>query len=126
MRMHGGRPRINAPSHAAAHYQMHGPTPSRPVTPDVVKTDVARIQQLRALYLQEVNHQIRYNACHERGWTDSYLFLSGEEEIGYGSIKGQRIPDRDTVFEFYVIPPFRRFAGVLFRELPGARSRKTC
>jgi GNAT superfamily N-acetyltransferase len=86
----------------------------------IAKTDVARIQPLRALFLQEANRQIRYNACHERGWTDTYLLINGDVEIGYGSIKGQRIPDRDTVFEFYVIPPFRRHASALFRELLSA------
>lgn len=83
----------------------------------VVRTELARIQPLRALFLQETNFQVRYNACHERGWTDSYLLISDDVEIGYGSIKGQEIADRDTVFEFYVTPPFRRDASLLFGEL---------
>lgn len=62
--------------------------------------DLTRIQALRALFLQEANFQVRYNACHERGWTDSYLLTSGDLEIGYGSVKGQEPADRDTVFEF--------------------------
>jgi GNAT superfamily N-acetyltransferase len=37
--------------------------------------------------------------------------------VGYGSIKGQERDDRDTVFEFFVIPPFRRKARELFRKL---------
>lgn len=81
------------------------------------KTDLLRIQPLRALFLQEGNFQVRYNACHERGWTDSYLLTSGDVEVGYGSIKGQELPDRDTAFEFYVIPPFRRHASLWFGEL---------
>lgn len=81
------------------------------------KIDLEAIQSLRNLFLQEANFQIRYNACHERGWTDSYLLILDDKEVGYGSIKGQEIEDRDTVFEFYVIPPFRKFAGRLFREL---------
>jgi GNAT superfamily N-acetyltransferase len=87
---------------------------------NVVKTDLVRIQPLRALFLQETNFQVRYNACHERGWTDSYLLTRGDVEIGYGSIKGQERADRDTVFEFYVIPPFRRHARLLFGELLSA------
>jgi hypothetical protein len=38
-----------------------------------LKVELNEIQSLRALFLQETNFQIRYNACHERGWTDSYL-----------------------------------------------------
>ncbi len=87
---------------------------------DVVKTDLMRIQPLRALFLQETNCQVRYNACHERGWSDSYLLTEGGVEIGYASIKGQELADRDTVFEFYVIPPFRRHSSSLFRALLSA------
>jgi GNAT superfamily N-acetyltransferase len=81
------------------------------------KTDLQAILSLRNLFLQETNFQIRYNACHERGWTDSYLLTNDEVEIGYGSIKGQEITDRDTVFEFYLIPPFRKYASLVFPEL---------
>ncbi len=84
------------------------------------KTELQAILPLRNLFLQETNFQIRYNACHERGWTDSYLLTSDEVEIGYGSIKGQEIADRDTVFEFYLIPPFRKYASLVFPELIAA------
>jgi GNAT superfamily N-acetyltransferase len=60
------------------------------------------------LYLHENNIQIRYNAYHERGWTDSYLITFAEDEIGYGAIKGnENYLDRNTIFEFYLIPSFR-------------------
>jgi GNAT superfamily N-acetyltransferase len=85
-----------------------------------VKTDLARIQRLRALFLQEANFQVRYNACHERGWTDSYLLVEDNIEIGYGSVKGQEIRDRDTIFEFYVVPARRRHAADVFRALLAA------
>jgi GNAT superfamily N-acetyltransferase len=87
---------------------------------NVHKTELQAILPLRNLFLQETNFQIRYNACHERGWTDSYLLTSDEAEIGYGSIKGQDIADRDTVFEFYLIPPFRKYAGLVFPDLIAA------
>ncbi|HEV7521516.1 MAG TPA: GNAT family N-acetyltransferase, partial [Candidatus Angelobacter sp.] len=58
-----------------------------------------------------------YNACHERGWTDSYLLKIDDINVGYGAIKGQEIKGRDTIFELYVIPPYKKFAGPLFREL---------
>ena len=81
------------------------------------KTDLDSIQSLRALFLQETNFQIRYNACHERGWTDSYLLTMDDLPVGYGSIMGQERDGRDTVFEFFVIPPFRRKSSELFRQL---------
>jgi len=88
------------------------------------KTELKAILALRNLFLQEANFQIRYNACHERGWTDSYLLMRDEIEIGYGSIKGQEIADRDTGFEFYLIPPFRKFSSLIFPELIAASRAK--
>jgi len=81
------------------------------------KTDLQAILPLRNLFLQENNFQIRYNACHERGWSDSYLLLADGAEIGYGSVKGkEELSDRDAVFEFFVIPPFRKSAHLVFQE----------
>lgn len=81
------------------------------------RTSLKDIQPFRVLYLQEANAQIRYNACHERGWTDSYLLTVNNLPVGYGSVKGQEIKGRDTVFEYYVIPSFRSIANELFAEL---------
>ena len=85
-----------------------------------VKAELKAILPLRALFLQEINRQIRYNACHERGWTDSYLLTADGRPIGYGSINGQEISARDTLFEYYVVPPFRALSRSLFRELLAA------
>jgi RimJ/RimL family protein N-acetyltransferase len=82
-----------------------------------IKAPLEEIASLRALFLQESNFQVRYNACHERGWTDSYLVMLQDTAIGYGAIKGRQIPDRDTVFEFYIAPPFRNDSSAAFREL---------
>jgi len=87
------------------------------MTPAARKTDLENIQSLRALYLQETNFQIRYDACHERGWTDSYLLMMDNLNVGYGSIKGREINDRDTVFECFVVPPFRSKTSELFQQL---------
>jgi GNAT superfamily N-acetyltransferase len=38
-------------------------------------------------------------------------------EVGYGSIKGQQTKDRDTVFEYFVVQPFRKSSSDLFRQL---------
>jgi GNAT superfamily N-acetyltransferase len=81
------------------------------------KVGLEAILPLRALFLQDANRQIRYNASHERGWSDSYLITMDDHPVGYGSVKGREIQDRDTVFEFFVVPPFRKDAGELFRQL---------
>ena len=82
------------------------------------KINLKEILYLRSLFLQENNFQIRYNACHERGWTDSYVVTYNEEKIGYGSIKGkENLKDRDTIFEFYLIPSFRNLSLAAFLEL---------
>jgi GNAT superfamily N-acetyltransferase len=81
------------------------------------KTELKNIQFLRDLFLQETNFQIRYNACHERGWTDSYLLLIDDVSVGYGSVKGREIKDTDSIFEYFVVPPFRKHSSELFRHL---------
>jgi GNAT superfamily N-acetyltransferase len=83
------------------------------------KTELQDIQSLRALYLQETNFQIRYDACHRRGWSDSYLLMMDNLSVGYGSIKGRQIKDRDTVFEYFVVQSFRKQTSELFRQLLG-------
>lgn len=83
--------------------------------------NLAAILPLRALFLQENNVQIRYNACHERGWSDAYLLTLDGAAVGYGAVKGlHELTDRDAVFEFYVAPPFRKMAGAFFTELLAA------
>ena len=86
----------------------------------VLKVELEEIQALRALFLQETNFQVRYNASHERGWTDSYLLIIDDLRVGYGSIKGQKIEDRDTVFEYFVVPRFKKRASELFQQLLAA------
>ena len=88
------------------------------------KCELSDIQVFRTLFLQEANTQIRYNACHERGWSDSYLLSVEGSFAGYGSVKGQEIPDRDTIFEFYVSPPHRKWASQLFQKLIAASGVK--
>jgi GNAT superfamily N-acetyltransferase len=83
-----------------------------------IKTDLKAIQLFRNLFLQENNFQIRYNACHERGWSDSWLLTVDDVEVGYGSVKGKdNISDRDAVFEFYVVPFYRKNLHELFSVL---------
>lgn len=85
------------------------------------KTELREILPLREFFLQENNFLIRYNACHERGWSDSYLLTVDDVKIGYGSVKGKgELTDRDAVFEFYVLPLFRKIASLMFPELLAA------
>lgn len=84
------------------------------------KVDLEAILPLRTLFLEEAHHQVRYNARHERGWSDSYLLGIDGANVGYGSIMGREIKDRDTVFEFFVIPSFRSHASSLFAQLIAA------
>lgn len=84
----------------------------------VHKSSLEAILPFRALFLQENNFQIRYNACHERNWSDSWLITLDDRVIGYGSVKGKdNLKDRDAVFEFYIIPSFRKHARDLFQTL---------
>jgi GNAT superfamily N-acetyltransferase len=82
-----------------------------------ITAELKDIQAFRGLFLQETNVQIRYHACHERGWTDSYLLTVDDVQVGYGAIKGQERSGRDTVFEFFVIRSLRKLSRLLFREL---------
>lgn len=88
------------------------------MTLKAIKTELKEILPLRSLFLQENNFQIRYNACHERGWTDSYLLTLKGESIGYGAVRGQENhSDRDTIFEFYLLPSFRDITSGAFDAL---------
>ncbi len=86
------------------------------MTITVEKVELEAILPLRALFLSEANRQVRHNARHERGWSDSYLVVIDGQKVGYGSIMGREIKDRDTVFESFVIPSFRKRASNLFRS----------
>lgn len=88
------------------------------------RVELQDIQTLRALFLQESNFLVRYNAWHEAGWTDSYLLSIEGAQVGYGSVKGRHREDRDTVFEFYVVPSFRKMSNQLFRDLIDASSAR--
>jgi GNAT superfamily N-acetyltransferase len=85
---------------------------------EVIETTLKEILSLRNLFLQESNFQIRYNAAHERGRTDSYLITADTITIGYGAIKGNENPaERNTIFEFYIIPSFRHISSGAFAKL---------
>jgi hypothetical protein len=83
-----------------------------------IKADLNQILYLRGLFLQENNFQVRYNSCHERGWSDLYLLTLDDASIGYGAVKGkEELSKRDAIFEFYVMPQWRKNAAAIFEKL---------
>ncbi|MCB0840425.1 MAG: N-acetyltransferase [Bacteroidetes bacterium] len=81
-------------------------------------TTLSEIQSLRQLFLHENNIQFIYNKCHQYGWADTYLITENGKKVGYGSVYGQnRREDRDSIFEFYVIPHYRKWAERYFKAL---------
>ena len=84
---------------------------------EIQRTTLERILPIRAVFLRDTNCQIRYNARHERGLTDSYAVLLGERMIGYGSVMGQELKERDTLFEYFLLPTYRNSRSEAFREL---------
>jgi hypothetical protein len=84
----------------------------------VIKTDLKEIQTFRILFLDESNFQFIYNKCHTYGWADTYVFILDETKIGYGAVWGKdKREDRDAIFEFYIINPYRKFANTFFSKL---------
>jgi GNAT superfamily N-acetyltransferase len=83
----------------------------------VIKAGIESIGGLRKLFLWENHFQFVYNKCHENGWADTWLFLIDGEKAGYGAIWGaDRREDRDAIFEFYLVRPFRNLANLIFQE----------
>jgi len=84
----------------------------------VIPVALADIQPLRSLFLHESNFQFIYDKCHLYDWADTYLFLVNGQKVGYGAVWGQsKREDRDAIFEFYILPPFRAKANYIFPEL---------
>jgi GNAT superfamily N-acetyltransferase len=84
----------------------------------ITKTSLNDILHLRTLFLQENNFQVRYNACHERGWSDSYLISIDGAHVGYGSVKGRDdLSEREAIFEFYLMPAWRKNSSTIFKKL---------
>ena len=84
----------------------------------IYQTELSKILPYRDLYLQAMNRQIRYNACHERGLSTLYLFILNGVPIGYAAVKGKNEPtDRDCIFEFFLLPAQRKLASLAFQQL---------
>ncbi len=87
----------------------------------IKKCELEEIQPLRDLFLQEGNFQFIYNKCHNAGWADTYVFWQEDIKIGYGGVWGKdKREDRDAIFEFYLLPSFRKEAGLVFTAFQAA------
>ncbi|HEY1163759.1 MAG TPA: N-acetyltransferase, partial [Chitinophaga sp.] len=81
----------------------------------VIQTGLQEIRALRTLFLHESTFQFTYDKCHLYGWADTYQFLADGQQIGYGAIWGQsKREDRDAIFEYYLLPPYRKLASQVF------------
>jgi GNAT superfamily N-acetyltransferase len=81
----------------------------------VIKTGLDEIRDLRVQFLHEGNIQFTYDKCHLYGWSDDYVFLLNGSKIGYGAVWGLNDQGtRDAIFEFYILPPFRKLVNVFF------------
>jgi RimJ/RimL family protein N-acetyltransferase len=84
---------------------------------EIIKTDQATVEPLRRIFLSEVKFQFIYNKCHNAGWADVYLFTINKLHVGYGSVWGKEKRDnRDTIFEFYLSYPFRKYESLIFAD----------
>ena len=87
----------------------------------ILPSNLPELGLLRDLFLQENCFQFICNKCHVYGWADHYLIVEGEQKIGYGAVWGQeKREDRDAIFEFFLIKPFRKFANDIFPKLIAA------
>ncbi|WP_119079810.1 GNAT family N-acetyltransferase [Chitinophaga alhagiae] len=83
----------------------------------ILRAPLDNISGLRTLFLHELNQQFICNKCHLYGWADTYLFTLNGEAAGYGAVWGtDRRQDRDAIFEFYLLPPYRRLADDIFLQ----------
>jgi GNAT superfamily N-acetyltransferase len=87
------------------------------MTPEVALVPAAEVRPLRDLYRREMSCQIVLDSWLGRGWCDAYLLRLDGRAVGYGLVGGVRADPKDTVTEFYVLPPHRAAALPLFRRL---------
>ena len=90
---------------------------------EIVNAQETDIEPHRRLFLSDAKFQFIYNKCHGAGWVDNYLFKFKERSIGYGAIWGKdKREDRDTICEFFLDQPFRKYAKQIFDQFIKAAS----
>lgn len=84
---------------------------------EIIKTPLSEIEYMRVQFLHEKEFQFVHNKCHLYGWADTYLFRVEGVNAGYGSVWGaDDRGNRDCIFEFYLIEPYRRLGGLIFKK----------
>lgn len=88
-------------------------------TPSARPTDPADILHLRVRQRAEMNCQLVHDSIHSRaGWTLCYRLELGGETVGFGSIAiAGPWKDKQSLFEFYVLPEHRTSVFELFEAL---------
>ncbi|GGM93163.1 hypothetical protein GCM10010967_27850 [Dyadobacter beijingensis] len=87
----------------------------------VTKTGLDQIRDFRTMFLHENHFQFVCNKCHDYGWADTWLFRIDNVRVGYGSVWGtDRRQDRDTIFEFFLLPDYRKHASTVFGHFRAA------
>lgn len=82
---------------------------------DVRRAEYSEVETMRELFRNEAQCQIIHDSGLVRGRADAYLIFLDEQIAGYGGVWNKYNPNRLT--EFYTLPPVRRFALPLYREL---------
>ncbi len=84
---------------------------------EIIKSNLETILPLRVIFLNENNLQFVCDKCHYYGWSDDWLFKIDETIAGYGCVWGtDDRKARDTIFEFFLLPPYRHLATEIFRR----------
>jgi len=87
----------------------------------IVKAGSEDIKDFRKLFLHENIFQFVCDKCHYYGWADTYIFFHNNIQIGYGAVWGtDKREERDTIFEYYVLPPYRKYNSSIFHQFISA------
>ncbi len=83
----------------------------------VSRTKLAELGDMRTKFLAIIDNQFTYDKIHLWGAEDIYLFKVDDAVAGYGSVWGKdKREDRDSIFEFYLEPPYRNDAHEIFKK----------
>ncbi len=89
-----------------------------PLTIQAESVPYHNIERFRRLYIATLQSQVYYEVCHDRGWADYYRLSLNGSQAGYAALKGmEHLQDRDSVFEFFLLPHYRQHAPHFFRKI---------
>ena len=93
----------------------------------VREAELNEIRALREIYRDDCRCQIVHDSIHERpGWTREFLIGIDRQSAGYGSVAiGGPWSSEPTIFEFFILPPFRTQIFDLFLALQEKCGAKT-